>query len=149
MNQSELGPFDLFEIFSSFLNLISIFVILSFFCFSLSRSGNRGQSNSSISFRDKDLWSRNAVRRNSSQRLFPRPLCPEYSIFCPTFCAICFAIYTLGFRPSIRCLFLRRVISCQTMSSPIAGGSVVRCQGGSDRYSVPIYSRNSYRESCL
>lgn len=111
MNQSELGPFDLFEIFSSFLNLISIFVILSFFCFSLSRSGNRGQSNSSISFRDKDLWSRNAVRRNSSQRLFPRPLCPEYSIFCPTFCAICFAIYTLGFRPSIRCLFLRRVIS--------------------------------------
>lgn len=61
MNQSELGPFDLFEIFSSFLNLISIFVILSFFCFSLSRSGNRGQSNSSISFRDKDLWSRNAV----------------------------------------------------------------------------------------
>ena len=101
MNQSELGPFDLFEIFSSFLNLISIFVILSFFCFSLSRSGNRGQSNSSISFRDKDLWSRNAVRRNSSQRLFPRPLCPEYSIFCPTFCAICFAIYTLGFSPSL------------------------------------------------
>ena len=34
----------------------------------------------------------NAVIKNSSQLLFPSPLCSEYSIFCPTFWAICFAI---------------------------------------------------------
>lgn len=54
MNHSELGPFDIFDIFFSFLNLISIFVILSFFCLSLSKSGNNGHSNLSISFLDND-----------------------------------------------------------------------------------------------